>query len=343
MKRIGSLLFGFVLLFNACSTDFKVGAPYKEISVVYFLLSASDSANYVKITKGFYDENLNNLLIAQNADSLYSSNLEVKLEELLNGNVTNTYTLPRVNLVSEGYVKNPGVFVDSPNYAFKFKGYVNARRLYRLTVKNLSTGKIITGTTDVIDTMPNVFSIINPFTSFDKLNFADPIKSYPFTWNGPPNAVFFDVVVRFWYEEKNTNTLQTIYKYKDLTVLKNVSATGGSVTAAMNNLDFYKALNSELGNTPTFISRYVDTPDLLILAGGQQLKTYIDVNAAQSGITFDQIKPNYTNLVGENVFGIMSCRSTRFLRQIDYNDATYDSIINGQYTKNLNIVGKSSR
>ncbi len=75
MKRIGSLLFGFVLLFNACSTDFKVGAPYKEISVVYFLLSASDSANYVKITKGFYDENLNNLLIAQNADSLYSSNL----------------------------------------------------------------------------------------------------------------------------------------------------------------------------------------------------------------------------------------------------------------------------
>ncbi len=343
MKKLLSALAACLILITACNDDFKVGAPYKEISVVYFLLSASDSANYVKVTKGFYDETQNNLLIAQNADSLYSSNLEVKLEELLNGNVTNTYMLPQVNLVKEGYVKNPGVFVDSPNYAFKFKGFVNAKRLYRLTVKNLSTGKTITGQTDAIDTMPNVFSIINPFTSFDKLNFADPIKTYPFTWSAPSNAVFFDVVIRFWYEEKNTNTLQTIYKYKDLTVLKNVSANGGSVTAGMNNLDFYKALNSELGNTPTYISRYVDTPDLLILAGGRDLKTYIDVNSAQSGITFDQIKPNYTNLSGENVFGIISCRSTRFLRQIDYNDATYDSIIGGQYTKNLNIVGKSSR
>ena len=342
MKKLVLALAGW-LLFSACNDNFKVGAPYKEISVVYCLLSASDSANYVKVTKGFYDETQNNLLIAQNADSLYSNNLDVKLEELLNGNVTNTYPLQRVNLVNEGYVKNPGVFVDSPNYAFKFKGYVNPKRTYRLTVTNVSTGKVISGQTNVIDTMPNVFSIINPFTNFDKLNFADPIKTYPFTWSAPPNAVFFDVAIRFWYEEKNTNTLQTVYKYKDLTVLKNVLATGGSITAGMNNLDFYKALNSELGNTPTYISRYVDTPDLLILAGGRDLKTYIDVNAAQSGITFDQIKPNYTNLTGENVFGIMSCRSTRFLRQIDYNDATYDSIINGQYTRNLNSVGKSSR
>jgi hypothetical protein len=343
MKKIIAAFTILSVLFTSCSTDFKVGADYKDITAIYCLLSKSDTAQYVKITKGFYDEKIDNLILAKNSDSLYYNNLEVKIEEINNGNVVNVFTLPRVDLIKEGYVKEPGVFVDSPNYAYKLAQALNTSNSYRLKVKNLNTGKEISGETTIIDNNPNVFSITNPFTNFDRLNFADPNKTYNFIFNGPSNAAFFDVVLRFWYQEKNTNTLIVTRKYKDLPLVQNISATGASVSTIMDNKSFYSALNSELGIAPTYITRYVDTPDLMILAGGQVLKTYVDVNSAQGGITYDQIKPIYTNFSGENVMGIISTRVTRTLKDIAFSEPTFDSIINGQYTKNLQIVGRSTQ
>jgi hypothetical protein len=115
----------------------------------------------------------------------------------------------------------------------------------------------------------------------------------------------------------------------------------GTVRAEATTEDFYRVLNSELGAAPSFISRFIDTPDLRIVGGGEELLRYIEVNAAQGGITADQIRPNYTNLKGEDVYGIISCRVNRELRQIRYSEATFDSIINGQFTRNLNFIGRS--
>ena len=67
------------------------------------------------------------------------------------------------------------------------------------------------------------------------------------------------------------------------------------------------------------------------------------MNLAQGGITYDQIKPTYTNLQGENVFGIFSTRGQIEMKNIKFNSATLDSIMNGSYTKSLHIVGISDR
>ncbi len=332
-----------LLLSASCSTDFKVGADYREITAVYGLLAKSDTAHYIKITKGFYDETLDNLVLAQNADTLYHKDLEVTVQELNAGNVVNTWTLNRVDLFKEGYVKAPGTFVDSPNYAYKLAQTLNAQRTYRLKILNKISGKEIVGETDIIDNNISVFNFINPFINSDRLNFADPTRNYVFSWNAPSNAAFFDIVLRFWYQEKNLNTNVTTYQYRDITLVKNVAATGGGVSVSMENLQFYKALSAQLGAAPDYITRYVDTPDLRILAGGQVLKTYIDVNSAQGGITFDQIKPIYTNLSGGDVMGIFSTRVARSMDKIAFTEPTFDSIINGQYTGNLNIVGRSTQ
>lgn len=336
------LFLAILSVLASCSTDFKVGADYKDITAVYCLLSKSDTAHYVKITKGFYDEKLDNLILAKNSDSIYYNNLEVKIEELNNGNVANTFVLNRVDLEKEGYPKNPGIFSDTPNYAYKLAQVLNPQRTYRLRIKNLTSGKEISGETNIIDNNPNIFSISNPFTKFDKLNFADATKSYTFSWNGPANAVFFDVVIRFWYQEKNTNNNIVSRKYADVPLLRNVDATGGTLTVSMSNKRFYESLAASLGAAPSNIVRLVDTPDLKIMAGGQVLKTYIDVNSAQGGITFDQIKPVYTNLSGEDVMGILSTRVTRSMDSIAFTESTFDSIIGGQYTRNLNFIGRST-
>lgn len=327
---------------SSCSTDFKVGADYKDITAVYCLLSKADTAHYVKVTKGFYDEKQDNLILAQNSDSIYYNNLEVKIEELNNGIVANSILLQRVDLRLEGYTKESGVFVDSPNYAYKMLHTLNPQRTYRLKIKNLATGKEIWGETDIIDNNQTVFSISNPFTNFDRLNFADATKSYTFAWTAPSNAAFFDIVLRFWYQEKDNNTAIIARKYKDVPLVKNIAATGGTMGVLMENRKFYQALSSTLGAAPDHISRFVDTPDLHILAGSQALKTYVDVNSAQGGITYDQIKPVYTNLHGENVMGIFSSRVTRSMDKIAFTEPTFDSIINGQYTKNLHIIGRST-
>ncbi len=342
MNKIPFLFIASLFLFTACNKDFSVGADYKDITAVFTLLSQSDTAHYVKITKGYYDEKQDNLLLAQNSDSIYYNNLEVKMEEISNGTVVNIIPLTRVDLNLEGYQKDSGIFATTPNYAYKVKKPLNSSRTYRIKIKNLSSGKEIEGETNIIDTAQLRFQ--NPFINTQQLDFAVPFELYNFAWNAPANAVFYDITLRFWYEEINTNTLDTTYQYKDVPLIRNVlGSDGGAVTATMKNTDFYLSLFSELGVPPAYISRRVDTPDLMVLAGGQTLKTYIDATTAQGGITYDQIKPNFTNLKGEDVLGIISTRAIRTMKQIPFTKATTDSIRDGFYTKKLNIVGVSSR
>jgi hypothetical protein len=342
MNKVPYLFAACILLLSSCSKDFSVGADYKDITAVFTILSQSDTAHYVKITKGYYDETQDNLLLAQNSDSIYYNNLEVKMEEISNGAVVNTTVLTRVDLNLEGYVKDTGIFAKSPNYAYKFKDTLMSSRKYRLKIKNLTSGKEIEGETDIISSSQLIFQ--NPFTNTQQLDFAVPFEIFNFAWNAPANAIFFDIALRFWYQETNTNTLATTYQYKDIPLVRNVLGSGGgAVTASMKNTDFYLSLFSELGAPPSYIVRRVDTPDLMLLAGGQVLKTYIDATTAQGGITYDQIKPNFTNLKGEDVLGIMSTRGIRTMKQIPFTQATVDSIKFGTYTQKLNIVGVSTQ
>lgn len=320
-----------------------MGADYKDITAVFAILSKSDTAHYVKITKGFYSETLDNLMLAQNSDSIYYNNLEVKMEELSNGTVVKTTILERVDLNLEGYIKDTGVFAKAPNYAYKFKQPLLSDRKYRVKIKNLTSGKEIEGETDIINSDQMVFQ--NPYINTQQLNFSQAFDKINFAWNAPPNALFFDVTLRFWYEEIDNNTLVVVHKFKDLPLIRNVlgSGAGGGVTATFDNSTFYLTLNSELGIPPAHITRRVDTPDLMLLAGGQVLKTYIDATTAQGGITYDQIKPNFTNLKGDDVLGIMSTRGIRILEQIPFTKLTTDSIIHGSLTKNLNFVDVSKQ
>lgn len=348
MNRLSLVILIIAGLFSSCSEDFKVGANYKDITVVYGLLAKSDTAHYVRITKGFYDEKTNNLLLAQNSDSIYYNNLEVKLERLVNGNVLNTYMMDRVDANLEGFKKDSGVFVNAPNYVYKLKENLLAGSTYKIVIKNKTTGKVTYGETPIIDDNSSAFQIQSPKSLFDRL-FLDKINAESsFIWSTPANASFFDVNIRFYYQEKNTITGIIDYKYKDLAIGKSILSGGGTTIAKIPNENFYRELNSNLGTPPSNITRYVDTPDVVVLAGGDVLRNYIEINAAQGGLTYDQIKPNYTNIyvdgvLGKDALGIFSTRGIKYERKVIYSNATVDSIIFGSFTKNLGFVGVSTQ
>jgi hypothetical protein len=344
MKNFLIVVSIFTLFISSCSTDFKVGADYKDVTVVYGLLSITDTAHYIKVTKGYYDEKENNLSLAKNPDSIYYNNLQVDMQVINNGNIVETIALNKVDLNNEGFPKEPGVFATTPNYAYKFKKNLDATKRYRLKVTNISSGKVITGETSLITNSTATFKFIRPSDETETLFLSNPVEPYVFIWRGPETAAFYDVVVRFKYQEVNlASPLDTLYYVKDIPVLKNVLSTTGELSATLSDIEFFKQLNSAIGDASINIKRYVDTPGLLILAGGADLKTYIDVNSAQGGITFDQIKPNYTNLQGENAFGILSTRGQIEFKKIKFADATINDIINSTYTRSLRFVGTSTK
>ncbi|MBK7763400.1 MAG: hypothetical protein IPI46_08495 [Bacteroidetes bacterium] len=343
MKNRFLILLAIGGLFTSCSTKFNVGAEYKEVSVVYGLLSVSDTAHYIKITKGYFDENQNNLALALNTDSLYFKNLQVSMVILDNGNPIETLTLNRVDLTDEGYPKATGVFGTLPNYAYKFKRNLDATKTFRLKIKNLDTGKEIEAESPLITNAPKFFQFVKPIDDQETLDFSSTTTPFVFRWKGPSTAAFYDVVIEFRYQELDMNTMDTSYVTVDVPIAKSILSGSGEISTSVKSTDFFKQLNSFVSAAPDNIKRYVDTPGLKILGGGSVLKTYIDVNTVQGGITADQIKPNYTNMKGENVFGIFSTRGQIGMPLIKFNTATIESIKNGAFTQNLNFVGISTK
>ncbi len=332
-----------VLFFAACSEDFKVGADYKEVTVVYGLLDDGqlNNKNYIKVTRGFFSETENNLLQAKIKDSIYFNDITVKVEELQNGNAIQTFILNEVDLdtiLTEK--KQDGVFLVSPNIAYELEANLNPEHRYKLTVTNNETGKVVTAETPIINSEPNVFKIDYPISQFDRLGFSDPLGNYNFTWNGPPDATLFDIVLRFYYWEEDITTQQDLYKFADLPLGKFIEGTG-PMNYKMDNSKFYSLLTGALGAGGNNIRRYIDTPTLTFVGGSEDLKRYIDINTAQGGLTNDQIKPIFTNLIGEDVIGIFSTIGTRRLGFLPYTDKTWDSIQNSTLTRNLNFAGRS--
>lgn len=109
----------------------------------------------------------------------------------------------------------------------------------------------------------------------------------------------------------------------------------------VNNTDFYSLLNANIGAVDNNTQRFVDTPDIRIIAGNDILKTYIDVNNSQGGITNDQIQPSFTTLEGEDILGIFSTRAVKTLSEVPFTEESFNFIIFGSATRSLGFVGKT--
>src|SRR5436190_179667 len=102
MKRFIFPFLAMATLFftPGCSEKFDIGAPYKNITVVYAFLDQGDTAHYIRIQKAFLDQNKNALVMSTNPDSNFYAKLNVKIVRLRYGttDVVDSFHLTRVNL-----------------------------------------------------------------------------------------------------------------------------------------------------------------------------------------------------------------------------------------------------
>ena len=56
MNRIILLFATIATLLSACSTEFDVTAPYKEIPVIFGILNKDEAVQYIKINKAYLND-----------------------------------------------------------------------------------------------------------------------------------------------------------------------------------------------------------------------------------------------------------------------------------------------
>ncbi len=326
-KRIQHILLLVLLtpLFFACETDFDTTAPYQDITVVYGLLDAKDSMQYIKINKAYLAEN-NVLTYAGREDSnSYAYPLEVWVEEWAFGDSIRSYYFDTTTV----YDKEPGQFYapeqviyqwNKPDHPFKIQYiieglndtigveyfWLNDQNTYRLKIRNPQSGKMISAETVLVKD----FDITRPgFAAFIRF-VPDPVNPKQFSWENADDAGQYDYEIRFNYRELNFGSNDTINKYIVL-AKQTVNANPGMDELFVYYWDynFFSTCRNQIpysdpAKESQVKDRFTGTVELIVSAAETQLSLYRQVYEPSNSIV--QEKPTFTNI--DNGLGIFSSR-----------------------------------
>jgi hypothetical protein len=254
---------------------------------------------------------------------LTDESVEVKLDD-----GSQEYRLERII----GPKRNEGIFVDSPNYVYRFIGALNESSVYKLKVANPLTGHIVTAETPVVKD----FAITRP-ADFIEINLATDFPN-DIQWQAAANGKIYQCVMRFFYEEWNlVSSGDTSIRFIDWTVFNNFVSE--PYQYKFEGTQFLAFLGTQLSADQNIQRRALDAPlEFRFFVGADDLYEYIRVNGAQTGITSLQVQPEYTNVT--NGLGIFSSRYFKSLPGIKINSMSFDSLSCGSHTKELNFVNR---
>lgn len=335
MKKLLLLTPIVALLFAACSNDFEVAAPWKEIPVCYAIISPKDTASYVRVEKAFLDPEKSAELIAQIPDSLYypESTISVFLERKSNGV---RYPLIRVDGNLEGHVRDSGFFANQPNWLYKFKpANVNEQlkegETYRLVVVRTDGKPDITAET----TLPKEFRITRPNQQqIPPILGFGPGSTTPIEWRTDENGVYFNISLLVQYREQTQGGQFIDRKTIRWNIVRNQKRNNdgspnteysGGVRISANQ--FYQFLTANIEPASTACggcNRYFEGADMILEGGGKEIESFLETANANEGITGAEVIPSYSNL--SEGYGIFTGKNEKILTGIRISTQTVDSM-----------------
>lgn len=315
MKRFSlRILISTILLtsFYGCETDFDITAPWKDVTIVYGLISQNDSVHYIKVNKAFLGDG-NAYTYAQIADSSsYGNNIEVSIIENGKNGVLRTFVCETTTV----YNKEPGIFYYPEQVVYKteFKvpaNFADQDIIYGVEIKNKITGKVVSAQTPLVKD----FTIQSPSAGQKEIEFIN--ENGNIKWLSGKNGRRYNVGIRFWFDEVIKVSHDTIRRSIDwnLNSVKSSDLAGNELLELpYSPLNFYFICNSLIPHHDNdsikendVEARFADIAEIRIMVAGDELNTYMEVNEPSSGIV--QEKPEYTNIV--NGIGLFSCRYTK--------------------------------
>ena len=335
------IAFVFLLLGNSCSNEIDLTSDWIDVPIVYGLLSKTDSIHYIRIEKAFLDDNRSALDIAQIPDSVYYPNASVEIKKLNSSDAPLVFE--KVDAALEGYEREDGVFATSPNYIYKMilpdGESLEAGTDYELTLDRGENFPIVTAQTTIISdievTAPKIPDLSTP------LNWGDFGWELKIRWRAKAPTAFFDVVMLVHIEEYNVNnptepeliTLEWLLKKNQLS---SGASNNGIISMSMSvpAENFYRFISAKLDSKPGVYRKFKDM-DLLIRSGGPEFLEFIQLRQVNFGITSTQVIPEYSNL--STGLGIFSSRNKILLEGYQVTNGTIDSLIDCDWTRDLNF------
>lgn len=332
-----AIIVAIVLTFTSCSNDFELVEKGAEIPVVYGVLSAQDTATYIRVEKAFIDEKIGGDVLAKDAANLYFEDINVKLRHVSSGKEV---ILQRVDGNLEGYQRVEGIFADAPNYLYKIKrnqlNYV-ANEDYKLIIAKNDGPTLTESTTKILRPLSDDSNDVEPrngtFFSFAYQS------DFRVTWYPDVNSVIHDVILTVNYTEYLGSTAtekSVVWKAGINTSDRNAQSNSYSfVTKGRNFYEFMSSAIPVAGpNNP--VTRVFKDITLRIVSGGHPIRDLIRIGQVNLGITSSGEIPTYTNM-SNGARGIFTSK-TEFIREgIGVSSLTLDSLRNGVITRNLNF------
>ncbi len=340
MKKIfvSLLIISGLFFANSCSNDFELITDWKDIPVVYGLISTADTAHYIRLERAFLDPKTSALELAQIPDSIYYADATVKL---VNIEDNREYVFKKVDGNLEGYKRESGIFADTPNWLYKLKtngiDTLSPATDYQLIINRGETSEPVTATaetlTDIEIRTPTIGTTIKFYSSPQPPAEPEPLDP-SFRWiYDTDNTVLFNASLTFFYDE----TIDGVTEEKHFVwpLLTNFRSDGSTTSKriSMKTIEFYKTVAQNISENPA-ATRVARSVNVEVIGGGEAFRDYLDVNQANIGLTSSQVVPNFTNL--SEGYGLFS--SIFAISQDHFLDTkSRDSLRTGQYTRLLNF------
>jgi hypothetical protein len=277
-------------------------------------LDSDQDTTFIKITKAFSGPG-NALLMAKDPDS---SNFSEKLDVQLKGR-KNSNDLPVIvfdTITKHNKLAGDSVFYFPNQLLYYTTAPLDAAATYELVINR--GDKQITSETDLIKS----FGITKPGGFY--FNFTATIASQ-IEWRSAADGKRYEVGLTFYYKELRPGNPDTLYKSMYWR-LGNQTATnldgGENMSVSYLGEEFYTRLGQQIDDVLN-VKRWAGDVVVSISAGGDELNTFIDVNAPSNSIV--QEVPQYTNIDGGT--GIFSSRRS-ITRSYGLLSTSEDKLIN---------------
>lgn len=332
MKKIIYGLF-FLSFISSCTNEIDLFGEWENVPVVYGLIEAGSSEEYIRLEKVFRGIDGNAFDAALTADSLYyTEDAVVQIENVTTGEST---ILQKVNASETlGWDREDGLFASDPNYLYK----IEDDALTRNTGDDLRFTVTMSGEeTPLTEAVTKVIQPIDyKAPSTDLISFK-PDRDTRFIYEFGPNTGVFDLVIYINIDEfdlvANEASSKSL-KWIVATAENAVQVGLGLPVYELRGDNFFSFLLGELDEDPNVIRFFKDI-DVEFIAGGLELKAFNDIALANTGITSSQEVPTYTNL--SNGLGIISSKASSRVNGLDLTSDSKDLLRNSELTEKLNF------
>lgn len=307
--RIILVVLVFITVLYSCNKNLNVNADWKDITVVYGILSQNEDTTYIKITKAFLGEG-DALMFAKIPDSsTYPDKLDVKLEAWSGNNLVNTYTFDTITKHHKEKGDSIFYYPDQLVY-FNHTGHLDENNTYRLKITHKNTGVVDSATTKLVHS----FTVETP-DPFIKVAEYIPGHNFEVKFAQAYGGKRYQLVIRFHYLETTPNgTVSKSFDWMLFNNLQIVNPYETSPESIFKNFPgdiFYTVVAGNIKDTNvTVTSRTARSVDYIFSVASEDLNTYMEVT--EPSLSIIQERPSFSNIY--NGIGLFS---SRFVNEID--------------------------